>query len=162
MYDTSSFPIVGLVSFIVAIFAAWGVGYRDTTFVMIVVTATLLLWIVGGFLIGILIPVQIKRYKRMVWLTYDNRYSPAIWASSFVVAIVISFSVGLSPDHYVTFVFVELCITYLLGFLGNFLVGVLIPPRNQAKGEPFTSAGSLHLTDKSETDKKSNPRAQKG
>jgi hypothetical protein len=61
----------------------------------------------------------------------------------------------VSLDHYAMFVFVELYITYLVGFLGNFLVGVLIPlPPNQAKGETFNSAGSLHLNDKADTDKK--------
>jgi predicted RNA-binding Zn-ribbon protein involved in translation (DUF1610 family) len=161
MYDTSNFPKIGAVSFLVAIIAAWRLGYRETTFVLIVLTATLLLWIVSAFLIGMFIPTQIKRYKRMVWLTYDNRYSPAIWAASFVVANVIAFSLGFyeaSLDKYPMFMFVVLCITYFLGFLANFLLGLLIPrPPNQAVGEPFTSGGSLNLTDKSETNKKTNP-----
>jgi predicted RNA-binding Zn-ribbon protein involved in translation (DUF1610 family) len=161
MYDTSNFPIIGAVSFLVAIFAAWSLGYRDTTFVLIVVTATLLLWVFGSFLVGTLIPPQLKRFKRVVWFTYDNRYSPAIWAVSFVVSMVITFSFGFykeSPDKYAMFIFVGVCITYLLGFLGNLILGMLIPlPPNQAKGESFSSAGSLHLTDKSEADKKSNP-----
>lgn len=92
---------------------------------------------------------------------YDNRYSPAIWAVSFAVANVIAFSLGCykeSLERYAMFVFVVLCITYFLGFLGNFLLGMLVPrPPNQAKGEPFTSGGSLNLTDKSENDKKTNP-----
>jgi predicted RNA-binding Zn-ribbon protein involved in translation (DUF1610 family) len=159
MYDTSRMPVIGIVSFHVAIIAAWTLGYRDTTFVLIVLTTTLLLCVFSAFLGGILIPPQIKRFKRVVWFTYDNRYSPAIWAGSFVVAIVISFSLGffdaVSLDHYAMFVFVELYITYLVGFLGNFLVGVLIPlPPNQAKGETFNCAGSLHLNDKADTDKK--------
>jgi predicted RNA-binding Zn-ribbon protein involved in translation (DUF1610 family) len=161
MYDTSNFPIIGAVSFVVAIFGAWSFGYRSTRFVLIVFTATLLLWIIGALLIGILIPVQIKRYRRIVWFTYDNRYSPAIWAISFTVANVIAFSFGYykeSLNQDAMFFFVVLCITYLLGFLGNFLLGVLIPhPPNQAKGEPFNSAGSLHLSDKSEVDKKPKP-----
>lgn len=107
--------------------------------------------------IGIVIPVQIKRYKRMVPFTYNNRYSPAIWAGSFVVAVAICFSLGLVPGHYVTFMFAELCITYFLGFLANFLVGALISPRNQATEEPFDSSGSLHLSKKPESNKKSNP-----
>ena len=161
MYDTSKFPIIGAVSFLVAMFAAWCLGYRDTTFVLIVLTATLLLWIVSASAIGMFIPTQIKRYKRMVWFTYDHRYSPVIWTVSFAVANVIAFSLGFykeSLDKYAMFLFVVLCITYFLGFLANFLLGMLIPrPPNQAVGEPFTSGGSLNLTDKSETDKKTNP-----
>ena len=161
MYDNSNFPIIGAISFLVVIFAAWSIGYRKTTFVLIVLTATLLLWVVGAFLIGMFIPTEIKRYKRMVWFTYDHRYSPAIWAVSFAVANIVAFSFGFyeaSLDKYAVFVFVVLCITYFLGFLANFLLGLLIPrPPNQAIGEPFTSAGSLNLTDKSETDKKTNP-----
>lgn len=161
MYDTSNFPIIGTVSFLVAIFAAWSLGYRDTTFVLIVLTATLLIWILSASLIGMFIPTPVKRYKRMVWFTYDNRYSPAIWAVSYALANVIAFSLGYykeSLDKNAMFLFVVLCLTYLLGFLGNFLLGMLVPrPPNQAKGEPFTSAGSLHLTDKSKTDNKTNP-----
>ena len=161
MYDNSNLPVIGAVSFLIAIFVAWSLGYRDTTFILIVVTSTLLLWFFGIFLVGILIPPQLKRFKRVVWFTYDNRYSPAIWAVSFVVSTVITFSLGYykeSLDQNAMFIFVGACITWLLGFLGNFLVGMLIPlPPNQAKGESFNSAGSLHLTDKSETDKKSNP-----
>jgi len=160
MYDTSFTAVICLISFLVAIIAAWTLGYRDTTFILVVITATVLLWVFGTFLIGILMPPQIRRFKRVVWFTYDNRYSPAIWAASFVIAIIISFSLGFykSLDLDAMFIFIELCITYLLGFLGNFLLGILIPlPPNQAKGEPFTSAGSLHLTDKPQTDKKSNP-----
>jgi len=161
MYDTSKLPVIGAASFLVAIFAAWSLGYRDTTFVLIVVTSTLLLWVFGSFLVGILIPPQLKRFKRVVWFIYDNRYSPAIWAGSFAVSMVITFSLGFykeSPDKYAMVIFVGACITWLLGFLGNFLLGMLIPlPPDQAKGESFNSAGSLHLTDKSETDKKSSP-----
>jgi len=95
--------------------------------------------------------------KTAVWFTYHNRYSPAIWAGSFVIGIVVSSSLGLYKESLAMFYFVEFCIMFLLGFLGNFLVGlVLSPPPNQAKGEPFNSAGSLHLNDKSETNKKSN------
>src|SRR5712692_5693531 len=56
MYDTSIMPVIGIISFLVAIIAAWTLGYRDTTFVLIVFIATLLLWVFGAFLIGILIP----------------------------------------------------------------------------------------------------------
>lgn len=104
----------------------------------------------------IVTPVQIERYTRKLGLTYHHRYSPAIWACSFVVAIVTCVSIGLSPRDYAKFIFVELVITYLLGFVANGLVGVLIAPRNQAPGEAFHSAGSLQLNHKSETDKKSN------
>ena len=161
MYDNSNFPKIGAASFLVVIFAAWSVGYRERTFVLIVLTATLLLWIASAFLIGMFIPTQIRRYKRMVWFTYDSRYSPAIWAVSFAVANIVAFSLGFyeaSLDKYPMSVFIVLCITYFLGFLANFLLGLLIPrPPNQAIGEPFASAGSLNLTDKSETDKKINP-----
>lgn len=161
MYDTSIMPVIGIVSFHVAIIAAWTLGYRDTRFVLIVFTATMLLWVLGAFLIGNLTPPQIKRFKRVVWFTYDNRYSPAIWAGSCVIAVVITFSLGFymgSLDHYAMFIFIEAYITYLLGFLGNFLVGALIPlPPNHSKGECFNSAGSLHLNDKTETDKKTVP-----
>jgi hypothetical protein len=161
MYDTSKLPLIGLVSFLVAVVAAWSFGIRDARFVLIVVTATLLLWFCGIFLIGISIPPQLKRFRRVVWFTYDNRYSPAIWTVSFAVANVITFSLGYykeSLDQNAMFIFVADCITVLIEFLGNFLVGILIPlPPDQVKGESFNSAGSLHLTDKSETDKKSNP-----
>lgn len=162
MYDTSIMPVIGIVSFHLVIIAAWTFGYRDTRFVLIIFTATLLLWVCGAFLIGILIPTQIKRFKRVVWFTYDKRYSPAIWAGSFVIAVVVSFSLALYKEsllnHYAMFIFFEVYITYLLGFLGNFLVGVLIPlPPNMSKDETFNSAGSLHLNDKTVTDKKTDP-----
>jgi predicted RNA-binding Zn-ribbon protein involved in translation (DUF1610 family) len=160
MYDTSRFAAIAAASFLVAIFGAWRLGYRDTTFVLVVVTGTVLLWFFGIFLFGILIPPRLKRFKRIVWFSYHGRYSPAIWAASFALGNVVAFSLGYygSLDHYAMFIFVVACITYPLGFLGNFFLGMLIPrPPSEAKGESFTSAGSLHLTDKSETDKKSDP-----
>jgi hypothetical protein len=162
MYDTSNFTIIGAVSFGVVIFVAWSLGYRDTSFVLVVLTATPLLWIVCASLIGVFIPITpMKRYKRMVWFTYDHRYSPAIWAVSYAAANVIAFCLGLhkeSLDKNAMFMFVVICLTYLLGFLGNFLLGILIPrPPNQAEGDPFSNPVSLHLTDRLRNDKKTNP-----
>jgi hypothetical protein len=161
MIDTSNLPILGAVSFIATMFAAWSLGYRDTTFVLIVVTGTLPLWFFVIFLVGILIPPRLWRFEKVAWFTYDNRYSPAIWAGSFVVGIVITFSVGYYKESLIEnamFIFVVACTTLLIGFVGNYVVGRLIPlPPNQAKGDSFNSAGSLCLTDKSETDKKINP-----
>jgi hypothetical protein len=161
MYDASNFPIIGALSFVFVIFMAWSLGYRDASFVGVVLTATPLLWIVCVFLVAMFIPAPIKRYKRMVWFTYDHRYSPAIWAVSFAAANIIAFSLGYykeSVEKNAMFFFIVVCLTYLLGFLANFLLGILIPrPPNQPKGDPFSDAVSLHLTDRLQSDKKTNP-----
>jgi len=47
--------------------------------------------------------------------------------------------------------------TFVLGYLGIFILGLLIPPPlKRVQGKPFDKTVSLHLTDKSEGDKKTN------
>ena len=73
---------------------AWRLGYRYATLVLVVVAATPLLLFFGSFLVGILIRPQLTRYKKVEWLIYHNRYSPAIWAVSFAVGNVTAFYLG--------------------------------------------------------------------
>jgi hypothetical protein len=89
------------------------------------------------------------------WLKYDQRYSPAIWVVSIVVAIAIALRPGYRDAM---FIFVATCASLALGLSGIFVVSLLIPPPLvRVKGEPFDKAVSLHLTDKSQSDKKVNP-----
>lgn len=89
------------------------------------------------------------------WLTYDQRYSPAIWVISIVVAIVLTLHLGYRDAM---FIFIATCASWVFGLLGIFVVGLLIaPPLIQVKGKPFDKTVSLHLTDKSESNKKTNP-----
>jgi hypothetical protein len=89
------------------------------------------------------------------WLTYDKRYSPAIWVTSFITAILISLHLGYRD---VPFMIAVWCATFLIGLLGIFLVGILFPPAlKRATGEPFDKTVSLNLSDKSENDKKADP-----
>jgi DNA-directed RNA polymerase subunit RPC12/RpoP len=167
MYDMHHSRDIWASSLLVAMFFTWHFGFRQGMFVLVTMCATVLFALFGLFLMAILIPVPFKRFDPMkesgpiAWFNYDNRYSAAIWAASFVTGIVITFSVGYYKESLIEnamFIFVAACTTLLLGFLGNYVVGRLIPlPPNLAKGESFVSAGSLHLNDKSETDKKANP-----
>ena len=90
-------------------------------------------------------------------LTYDNPNVAAIWVSSIVIAIVVTFQLGYRD---LMFILITPCITLLLGFLGHFFVGILFPPalkRVESKGKTFDNAGSLHLSDKPNGDKKISP-----
>jgi len=114
MYDKSDLPEIGVVSLAIAIFAAWHLGYRNATLVLIVAIATLALWFFGIIFVGILLPPQLKRFDGVEWFNYDHRYSPAIWAGGFVISIVIAFSLGYyreSLDQNVMFFFVTTCAT---------------------------------------------------
>lgn len=87
-------------------------------------------------------------------LTYDNPNSVAIWVSSILIAIVVTLHLGYRDAM---FILIAPCATLLLGFLGHFFVGILFPPplkRVESKGKPFDNAVSLHLTERSESDKK--------
>ena len=53
------------------------------------------------------------------------------------------------------FIFIVIVGSWVLGLLGIFVVGLLIPPPLiRVKGKPFDKTVSLHLSDKSERDKK--------
>jgi uncharacterized paraquat-inducible protein A len=87
------------------------------------------------------------------WLTYDKRYTTAIWAVSVAVAIFISLHMGYRD---VTFILVTAGATWILGLLGLFIVGILIPPPLQiVRGKPFDKTVSLHLGEKPDAQKKS-------
>jgi len=89
------------------------------------------------------------------WLTYDNRYSIAIWTGSILGAIVIAFHLGYRDAN---FVLVATFVTWVLGLLGLFILGLVVSlPLKLVKGKPFDRTASLHLTDKSESDKNPNP-----
>jgi hypothetical protein len=89
------------------------------------------------------------------WLTYGQRYSSVIWVISIVVAIVITLRLGYRDA---TFIFIATCASWVFGLLGIFVVGLLIPPPLvRVKGKPFDKTVSFHLTDKPESDKKTNP-----
>src|SRR5580704_8402423 len=80
------------------------------------------------------------------WLTYDQRYSPAIWVISIVVAIVITLHLG---HRDAMFIFIAMIGSWVLGLLGIAIMGILIPPPLiRVKGKPFDKPVSLHLTDK--------------
>jgi predicted RNA-binding Zn-ribbon protein involved in translation (DUF1610 family) len=92
------------------------------------------------------------------WVTYDNRFSLAIWPVSILVAIVTTLHLGFRDGM---FFFIAECATFLLGFVGLIFVGILImsrilpqPPIRRVKGKPFDSIVSLHLDDKSERNKR--------
>ena len=70
------------------------------------------------------------------------------------MAIVVTLQLGYRDAM---FMLVALGATLLLGFLGHFLVGILLPPplkRVESKRNIFDNAGSLHLMDKPNGDKK--------
>jgi hypothetical protein len=88
------------------------------------------------------------------WLTYEQRFSPAIWVVSIIGAIVISLRLGYRDAM---FIFIAILGSWLLGLIGIAIVGILIPPPLiRVKGKPFDKTVSLHLTDKSERDREPN------
>jgi predicted RNA-binding Zn-ribbon protein involved in translation (DUF1610 family) len=90
-------------------------------------------------------------------LKYDNPNALAIWGTSVLIAIVVTLQLGYRDTM---FILIAPCATLLLGFLGHFVVGILFPPplkRVESKSKIFDNAGSLHLTDKSNGDKKPSP-----
>jgi hypothetical protein len=89
------------------------------------------------------------------WLTYDKRYTPAIWVGSVLIAIVISLRLGYRDAM---FILVAGGATWIVGLLGIFIVGLLFPPPlKRVQGKPFDKPVSLHLTDRSEGNKKTGP-----
>ncbi len=167
MYDIQYSWDIWASSFLLAIFFAWHFGFRYAIFVLVTMCATVLFALFGFFLMGTLIPAPFKRFEQarqfgsIEWLHNTNRFTPAIWAGSFVIGIVITFSLGYYKESLIEnsmFIFVATCTTLLLGFLGNYIAWRMIPlPPNQTKEESFNEAGSLHLTDKSEIEKKNDP-----
>ena len=89
-------------------------------------------------------------------LMYDNPNSLAIWVTSILIAIVGTLHLGYRDAM---FILIAPCATLVLVFLRHFVVGTLLPPplkRVESKSKTFDNAGSLHLTDKSNGDKKAN------
>jgi hypothetical protein len=86
------------------------------------------------------------------WLTYDQRYSPLIWAGSVLLTIVISLQLGFRDA---AFIFIAIVGSWVLGLIGIAIVGTLIPPPlKRVAGKPFDKTVSLRLGDKSGGDKK--------
>jgi hypothetical protein len=166
MYDIHYSRDVCASSLLVAMFFAWHFGFRHAMFVLVTMCATVIFALFGFFLIGILIPVPFKRFEPtrqfgpMEWLHHANRYTPTIWAGSFVLGIAISFSLGYYKESLTQngmFILVATCATWLLGFSVNNLVGTFLARSfKRGKDAGFDVEGALHLTDKSENDQKPN------
>src|SRR5579864_5343 len=102
-------------------------------------------------------------------LGYDSPYMPAIWLGSFLGGPFFAWRFGYRG---LVFVFVAVCITLPLLFSGIAIYGLVFPPgfkrykqpnRYSFKGgasfrrKPFDRVTSLHLTDKTDADKKTGP-----
>jgi predicted RNA-binding Zn-ribbon protein involved in translation (DUF1610 family) len=94
-------------------------------------------------------------------LKYDYRHTWDIWIISIVGASILTHYLGYKG---LLFIPIAICATLVLCALGFFLCGIVDPPGfkriRSTKPEdrnPFDRKVSLHLTNKSETDKKSNP-----
>jgi predicted nucleic acid-binding Zn ribbon protein len=89
------------------------------------------------------------------WLTYDQRYSPLIWAGSILATILITLYLGYRDAM---FIFIVIVGSWVLGLLGIAVVGILIPPPlKRVQGKPFDKTVSLHLSDKSGSNKRIGP-----
>jgi hypothetical protein len=90
-------------------------------------------------------------------LTHDNPNKWPIWIASILITIIGAVQLGYRNEWLILIVSCGACI---LTFLGHLVLGVLFPPPLilvAGKGETFDNAGSLHLADKSDGDKKLNP-----
>jgi hypothetical protein len=91
------------------------------------------------------------------WLKYDYKHMWLIWIVSIAGASIFTRYLGYSG---LVFIPIAMCATLFLRALGFFLVGILDPPgfKRTREGKPYDGAMSLHLTDKPDGDKKTNPK----
>jgi hypothetical protein len=89
-------------------------------------------------------------------LTHDNPNKWPIWIGSILITIIGALHLGYRNAWLILIVPFG---AFILVFLGHLVLGVLFPPplkRVESNNKTFDNAGSLHLTDKSNGDKKTN------
>jgi hypothetical protein len=89
-------------------------------------------------------------------LKYENKNFLAICGVSLLAAAFVAWHIMGYRDA--KFIFCTIGATILLCAVGIFLEEILFPSAfKRVQGKPFDGAVSLHLTEKAEGDKKSNP-----
>lgn len=92
------------------------------------------------------------------WLKYDYKHVLSIWGLSVLVASILAWYLGYRGAM---LILVGTCATLLLCASAFFFMAMFDPSGfkrlQQGKGKPFDGALSLHLTEKPDDDKKTNP-----